>query len=75
MPRSNYGWRRYLGLLRSSHVWVLAPTWIAINAALGLWTTQSLFQLVREPDPRFADQMLMGGFEPSGSAPGSPSGC
>ena len=40
------------------------PTWIAINAALGLWTTQSLFQLVRKPDPRFADQMLMGGFEP-----------
>ena len=53
----------YLRLLRSSHVWLLAPTWIAINAVLGLWTTQSLFQLVRERDPRFADQVLMGGFE------------
>ena len=62
--QQSYGLRRYLALLRSSHVWLLAPTWIAINAALGLWTTQSLFQLVRAPDPRFADQMLMGGFEP-----------
>lgn len=60
----SYGIHRYLALLRSSHVWLLAPTWIAINAALGLWTTQSLFQLVRKPDARFADQMLMGGFEP-----------
>jgi MFS family permease len=59
-----YGARRYLTLLKSSHVWLLAPTWIAINASLGLWTTQSLFQLVRKPDPRFADQMLMGGFDP-----------
>ncbi|HET9615146.1 MAG TPA: MFS transporter [Candidatus Limnocylindrales bacterium] len=56
------GWRRYAGILTSSHVWLLAPTWIAINAALGLWTTQSLFQLIREPDPRFANQALMGGF-------------
>ncbi|MEA2520206.1 MAG: hypothetical protein QOF49_2286, partial [Chloroflexota bacterium] len=33
-----------------------------INAALGLWATQSLFQLIRAPDPRFASQALMGGF-------------
>lgn len=56
------GWRRYGTVLLSSHVWLLAPTWIAINAALGLWASQSLFQLIREPDPRFADQALMGGF-------------
>jgi len=56
------GWRRYGAILLSSHVWLLAPTWIAINAALGLWASQSLFQLIREPDPRFADQALMGGF-------------
>ena len=56
------GWRRYVTVLTSSHVWLLAPTWIAINAALGLWATQSLFQLIRTPDPRFADQALMGGF-------------
>jgi MFS family permease len=62
--QQSYGLRRYLALVRSSHVWLLAPTWIAINASLGLWTTQSLFQLVREPDPRFHDQMLMGGFDP-----------
>src|SRR4029079_18644172 len=28
------GWRRYREILLSSHVWLLAPTWIAINAAL-----------------------------------------
>ena len=58
------GWRRYWMIVNSSHVLLLAPTWIAINAALGLWTTQSLFQLVKEPDPRFASQILMGGFSP-----------
>ncbi|MFL5679943.1 MAG: MFS transporter [Chloroflexota bacterium] len=56
------GWRRYLTLLTSSHVWLLAPTWIAINAALGLWTSQSIFQLIKQPAPQFADQLLMGGF-------------
>ncbi len=56
------GWRRYRQILFNSHVWLLAPTWIAINAALGIWASQTLFQLVREPDPRFADQRLMGGF-------------
>jgi MFS family permease len=59
------GWRRYVELLTNSHVWLLAPTWIAINAALGLWTSQSILQLVREPAPKFADQLLMGGFDPN----------
>ena len=58
------GLARYRFLLRSSHVWLLAPTWIAINAALGLYTSQTLFQLVQEPDPRFEDQLLVGGFTP-----------
>ena len=58
------GLRRYVRILRGSHVWLLAPTWIAINATLGLYTSQTLFQLVREPDPAFADQQLMGGFDP-----------
>jgi predicted MFS family arabinose efflux permease len=60
------GLRRYARILRGSHVWLLAPTWIAINATLGLYTSQTLFQLVREPDPQFADQQLMGGFDPVG---------
>ena len=55
--------RRYLRILRGSHVWLLAPTWIAVNATLGLFTSQTLFQLVRAPDPRFAAQQLMGGFD------------
>ena len=58
------GLRRYLRILRGSHVWLLAPTWIAINATLGLYISQTLFQLVREPAPRFVDQVLMGGFDP-----------
>ncbi len=58
------GLARYARILRSRQVWLLAPTWIAINATLGLYTSQTLFQLVRAPDPRFAGQQLMGGFSP-----------
>ncbi len=58
----HYGWRRYRELLTNPSVWLLAPTWIAINAALGLWTSQSIFQLIKEPAPQFGDQLLMGGF-------------
>ncbi len=36
---------RYLDLIRTSHVWLLAPTWIAVNAAIGVWLSQSVFQL------------------------------
>jgi len=56
-----YGWGRYLRLLRSSHIWLLAPTWIAVNAAIGVYAGQGLFNLVREPNPEFADQLLAGG--------------
>jgi MFS family permease len=52
---------RYLELIRSSHIWLLAPTWIAINAAIGVWLSQSVFQLAKG-DPRFPDQVLMAGF-------------
>jgi MFS family permease len=58
------GFARYGRILRSRQVWLLAPTWIAINATLGLYTSQTLFQLVKAPDPRFADQQLMRGFDP-----------
>ena len=57
---SHPGLRRYLKIVGSSHVWLLAPTWIAINASLGLWTTQSIFQLVKKPEARFENQWLMG---------------
>ncbi len=59
------GLRRYARILRGGEVWLLAPTWIAINATLGLFTTQTLFQLVKAPDPAFAGQQLMGGFDPT----------
>lgn len=64
VPEDHYGPRRYWRVLTSSHVWLLAPTWIAINASLGLATNQTLFQLVRHPSPEFADQALMGSATP-----------
>ena len=61
---SKLDFSRYRRILGQSHVWLLAPTWVAINAVLGLFTTQTIFQLVRTPDAKFADQLLMGGFDP-----------
>jgi MFS family permease len=62
-PR-DFSLQRYRELMRAPQVWLLAPTWIALNAVLGAWTTQSVFQLVREPSAGFKDQLLMGGFDP-----------
>jgi MFS family permease len=56
---------RYRRVLATPAVWLLAPTWIAVNAFIGAWTSQSIFQLVNEPRPGFEDQRLMGGFEPA----------
>lgn len=61
---SKIDFSRYRKILGQTHVWLLAPTWVAINAVLGLFTTQTIFQLVRTPDPDFRDQLLMGGFDP-----------
>jgi MFS family permease len=55
---------RYRRLLSSRSVWLLAPTWIAVNAFIGAWTSQSIFQLVNEPQPQFTNQQLMGGYGP-----------
>jgi MFS family permease len=54
--------RRYLALVSHAHVLLLAPTWIALNAALGLWMSQTLFQLYQS-NPAFPSQWLMQGFE------------
>ena len=56
------GIHRYFALIRSSHVLVLAPTWIALNASIGLWFSQSLFQF-SQANPAFPDQLLMRGFD------------
>ncbi|HEY8168087.1 MAG: MFS transporter [Candidatus Limnocylindrales bacterium] len=55
------GWRKYGELVRSTHVMLLAPTWIAINASIGLWFSQSIFQFSRV-DERFPEQLLHQGF-------------
>jgi MFS family permease len=54
---------RYAALLRTSHVWLLAPTWIAVNASIGLWFSQSIFQF-SQANPKFPDQFLHRGFAP-----------
>ena len=55
------GLRRYGHLLSNAHVLWLAPTWIAVNASIGLWFSQSLFALA-SGDDRFPDQFLAQGF-------------
>jgi MFS family permease len=59
-----FGLGRYRAVLTSPSVWLLAPTWIAVNAFIGAWTSQTVFQLVDERRPGFEDQLLMGGFAP-----------
>jgi MFS family permease len=63
-PRG-FDFARYRRVMSSQRVWLLAPTWIALNAVIGTWTSQSIFQLVRAPSPRFEHQLLMGGFAPN----------
>ena len=60
-----FGFARYRQVLTSPSVWLLAPTWIAVNAFIGAWTSQSIFQLVDERRAGFEDQLLMGGFAPA----------
>ena len=59
--RPEYGWRRYGNLVRTSHIWLLAPTWIALNAAIGVYSGTGLFNLVRDESDRFPNQILAGG--------------
>jgi len=54
--------RRYVELVTHSHVLLLAPTWIAVNAAIGLWFSQSLFQFQRTDSPFRGTQWLLQGF-------------
>ena len=55
--------RRYEHLLSRSHVMLLAPTWIALNAAIGVFSIQAAFQLIGGgSDKPFArDQLFMQG--------------
>ena len=62
VEREHTSVRRYIELISHSHVWLLAPTWIAVNGAIGLWFSQSLFQF-QQPDSPFRDtQWLLQGF-------------
>ena len=65
MAREHTTFRRYIELISSSHVWLLAPTWIAVNAAIGLWFSQSLFQFLKSDSPFSGSQWLHQGFSPN----------
>jgi MFS family permease len=60
-----FSWRRYREALAGSHVMLLAPTWIALNAVIGSWSSVSIFQLMSEPNASFGDQVLNGGLSGS----------
>jgi MFS family permease len=63
VAREHTSLRRYVQLIGHSHIWLLAPTWIAVNAAIGLWFSQSLYQFSL-PDSPFRDtQWLLQGFD------------
>ncbi len=51
-------------LLRTSHIWLLAPTWIALNAAIGVYAGTGLFNLVQDESEKFPNQILAGGLSP-----------
>ena len=38
-------WSRYLQWLRLPLLWRFAPAWLALNTVLGLWLSQSAFQV------------------------------
>jgi MFS family permease len=59
---THVGFGRYVQLVRSAHVLLLAPTWIAVNASIGLWFSQSLFQF-SQANPKFPEQTLMRGYD------------
>ncbi len=66
--RRRFDVHAYLRLLRSRVIWLLAPTWIALNAVVGSWTSQSVYQLVKPVDhgaARFPNQVLNGGMAPA----------
>jgi MFS family permease len=62
VAREHTTFRRYVELVGHSHVWLLAPTWIAVNGAIGLWFSQSIYQFTNDDLPFRATQWLQQGF-------------
>jgi MFS family permease len=63
VAREHTSLRRYVQLIGHSHIWLLAPTWIAVNAAIGLWFSQSLYQFSKQDSPFRDTQWLLQGFD------------
>lgn len=53
------GWGVYRALVRHSSTLGFAPSWLTINAILGMWFAHIGFQLAQPDDP---SQLLVGGF-------------
>jgi len=62
LNREHTSLQRYIELVGRSHVWLLAPTWIAVNAAIGLWFSQSVYQFTQDDSPFRDTQWLLQGF-------------
>jgi MFS family permease len=62
VEREHTSFRRYVELVTHSNVWLLAPTWIAVNGAIGLWFSQSLYQFQKPDSPFAGTQWLLQGF-------------
>lgn len=63
-PKPASDWRRFGRVLTDRRVLLFAPTWIAINAVLGLWRSQGPFLLTGGSPFKDPHQLLMKGFDP-----------
>ncbi|MGZ6269507.1 MAG: MFS transporter [Candidatus Limnocylindrales bacterium] len=58
-------WGHYRRLFFDRKVLLFAPTWIAVNAIIGLWRSQAPFLLTGESTFRDPNQLLLRGFTPT----------
>ena len=68
-PPRGLGWRRYRRLLRRSRVWLLAPTWIALNAGPGSVHLPDVVPAGAQPDERFERPVARGWLRPTARDP------
>ncbi len=57
--RQHRGWQTYQSLLRHRAILGFMPSWLAVNAVLGIWFTHLSFQMAQAVNP---DQFLVGGY-------------
>ena len=65
--RQHRGWQTYQSLLRHRAILGFMPSWLAVNAVLGIWFTHLSFQMAQAVNP---DQFLVGGLQRHSSGTG-----